>query len=371
MYQPSKDILASVTRRCFTKVMGIKMTPATDPRYPDAETQKIAEDMEAQGHKLPFIPENPGAIQPPQEEEPADDDKAKAEAEAKAKEEADAKAKEEADAKAKADLEADDKKPDGQPKGDPKETLIVAQKRKIKELETALESETTKLKQDIEKLTTQITSGSPKAPDTKAKVDESADKLETLVDTIVKANEGVDPVLVKSILEAAKQLTASGASLSPELAEKLEKFEAKEKEMTEQKEEQEILATETQRFNDEFAAEIAGNEDIKKIVADSGFSLDEVKAKIHDFVYSKAGVRYTGVPLSELFTLKRDTFVPKKAKSAEAGRGGSSQGESLDGDKPKSAAEIAAMSTADFEKYSNEMAAKSKSRVMRNGKPVT
>jgi len=356
------------------------MTPATDPRYPDLETQQIAEKLEAEGHKLPFEKKDPQANKPPvaDDDELSDDEKAAKEAEEKskadeAKVEADKKVKEEADAKAKADLEAgqqNGKKPEEKPIGDPKETLIVAQKRQIKELEKRIETETAELKQQIEKLTTQINSGSGKAPDTKAKIDNSAEKLEQLVNTIVEQAEGaIEPGVVKSILEAAKQLVASGNQLSPELTEKLEKFDKREAELTAQKEEQDTIATETQHFNDEFKHEIADNEDVKKIVADSGLTMDEVKAKIQSFVYSEAGVRYAGVPLGELFTLKRSLFVPEKKKSAEHSRGGSTSGETQD-DRLKTAAEIAAMTIPEFEKYSNEMASKSKSTITRRGKPI-
>ena len=336
----------------------------TMPEIPDADTQKILDDMKKDGLEVP------GAVKPEEAEAKAKAEaEEKAQSEAKAKEEADKKAKEEAEAKAKAEAEAgskSDKDEDDDDKEGRKVLFIpVGQvKAEKKALENKLKGE---FQTQIDGLKTTITDLTTKLGSGVKTTGEKTEIKQEITDEVKKVAEkwGVEPEMVLEIIA----LVPKPAEVKP-----TDTMSDEDKETLKKQRERDEAEHQTNLFNTEFVGSdekpgVANNEEIKKLVEDRGYTLEQAKAKLYDFVFSTAGEAYAKIPLSEILQMKLSTLLPQKKKSAESGRGGTGSGAGGKSDKKgiPTKEEMDAMSDEEFLKQSNELGKGSGMEIRRVG----
>ena len=334
----------------------------TMPETPDADTQKILDDMKKDGLEIPGA--NAGEAEAKAKAEAEE----KAQSEAKAKEEADKKAKEEAEAKAKAEAEAgsksDEDEDDDEKEGRKVLFIPVGQvKAEKKALENKLKGE---FQTQIDGLKTTITDLTTKLGSGVKTTGEKTEIKQEITDEVKKVAEkwGVEPEMVLEIIALAKPAESKPTdSMTEEDKETLRK--SRERDETEHQ---------TNLFNTEFVGSdekpgVANNEEIKKLVEDRGYTLEQAKAKLYDFVFSTAGEAYAKIPLSEILQMKLSTLLPQKKKSAESGRGGTGSGADGKSDKKgiPTKEEMDAMSDEEFLKQSNELGKGSGMEIRRVG----
>ena len=309
--------------------------------------------------------EVPGAVKPEEAEAKAKAEaEEKAQSEAKAKEEADKKAKEEAEAKAKAEAEAGSKSDKDEDDDEGRKVLFIPVgqvKAEKKALENKLKGE---FQTQIDGLKTTITDLTTKLDGVKPS--EKKEIKQEITDEVKKVAEkwGVEPEMVLEIIALAKPAESKPTdSMTEEDKETLRK--SRERDETEHQ---------TNLFNTEFVGSdekpgVANNEEIKKLVEDRGYTLEEAKAKLYHFVFSTAGEAYAKIPLSEILQMKLSTLLPQKKKSAESGRGGTGSGAGGKSDKKgiPTKEEMDAMSDEEFLKQSNELGKGSGMEIRRVG----
>lgn len=324
--------------------------PATDPKYPDLASQKIAEEIAAE--KKPADPQQPAEPAKPAEPAPAEPVKP-------------AEPAKPAETPAEP-VKPADKPADPKPR-DPKDSAIIALKRKDKENEKAIET----LTQQLKNLTQDKKNDPAPNADQEANAAEAKKNLENKIKEIAEAH-AVSPELLTAITDLVKQ-SGTEVQLDPSVMEVINKAKEKQAKEAEQADMDRIVKEEDARFDTEFTSDIANDADLTKEIEVSGLSVSAVKAKLYDFLYSEAGHKYATVPLKEIFQLKKSELLPPKKKSAESGGGtpvvpGESGGEqSIEALKAKLATTPAG---PEFEKLSNKIALLSKSSVMRGGKRV-
>lgn len=301
--------------------------------------------------------EVPGAEKPEEAEAKAKAEaEEKAKSEAKAKEEADKKAKDEAEAKAKAEAEAgsksDEDKDDDEKEGRKVLFIPVGQvKAEKKALENKLKGEFQTqidgLKTTITDLTTKLGSGGNTAGEKKEIKQEITDEVKKVAE-----KWGVEPEMVLEIIALVPK---------PAAPEK-ESMSDEDKETLKKQRERDEAEHQTNLFNTEFVGSdekpgVANNEEIKKLVEDRGYTLEEAKAKLYHFVFSTAGEAYAKIPLSEILQMKLSTLLPQKKKSAENGRGGTATnaGKKSDNKGVPTKEEMDNMSDDEFLKQSNDL----------------
>jgi hypothetical protein len=120
-------------------------------------------------------------------------------------------------------------------------------------------------------------------------------------------------------------------------------------------EEKQIKQQET-LYSDEFIQQVSSSEPIKQQLTSLGYSLDEAKTILHDFVFTPEGEKYAQVPLGEIVGLKLSSLFPKKKTSAEKGSGGNSTGgKTFDKANPATPEDITGMSDKEFKEYSDRL----------------
>lgn len=329
-------------------------TPTNDSRYPDQETADIVEQMKKEGFEPP-VAEEPQKPAKEDEEEP------------EKKEKPAPKKKEESEE------EETEKEPEKEPKAPESTEKEEAEKprRQVLIPVARVKQNEKKLRDEISDLKKQLA-----AQGADPKSDEVVDKVEQITKTATTLAEKhtADPELVKDILKAAAEFNKQGVTIPQELADALGTIKSMKDEMDQQKETEKIM----NQYDDEFSKDFNGRSEDAKARAEeiraTGLSLAEFKERLQALVLGEEGEKYSKLSLVEVFQLKRADLLPKKAKSADAARGRTATGKTETADAKTideyTPEEIAAMSDEEFEKVSDALGAKSKSKVTRNGRPV-
>lgn len=362
----------------------VRLTPSTDPRFPDEETRKIVEDLEKKGIKS-HVPKDGEApvedtededeeLTPEQKAEKEAADKAAADAkateEAKAKEEADAKAKADADAAAEAakgnDADKGKKKEDDD--GKPRRQVLIPVAR-VKQNEAKIRAEfegkLSELTKQVTTLQKQIADGGTQAQEDAQK--EQVAKLTKMASDIATAHD-TDPAVILEILKAATSLQKAGVELPKELTESVTALTADKAKRDEEAETLGILTA----FDDEFAESIGKDATLKEDIRASGLTMEQFKERLQEIVLGEDGEKYAKLTLPEVLALKRADLLPKKAKTADGVRQRTATGTSDTDDNKEPTAEEIRQMVADgtFEAYSEKRGKSAKSHITRGGRPI-
>lgn len=352
------------------------ITPTDDPRYPDAETKKIAEELEKQGIQLPFKSSESPAPKDDlaDDDENGDDNGEDAKKEQPEKKEDKKPEKEKAEPKsdeAKAD-NPDDKKPDDK---QPKRQVMIPiarVKQAEKELRTKLEqahaAQISELTNQVKELQEKAAKGQPNAAQAEAEKDIKVEELTKVANSIAEKHD-TDPELVKDIIAAVQNMSKQGVDIPKELTEAVEII--KQNKANADAEEADRRQTEVtlSKYEDEFHVKILANPTIAAEIRNAGLTMDQYKERLQELVLGEAGERYATLDLDEVHQLKKADLLPKKAKSAESQHTHATSGSS-DSGRELSAEEINAMSPEEFAKFSDSLGKRGRSRVSRNGRPI-
>lgn len=334
----------------------------TDSKYPDAATEEIAKAMEADGIDTSQLE----GKQPKEPEVQTEEEKAQAEADAKAKADADAAAAAEATLtpEQKAQKEAEEKgKKEEKAKREPRQVLLPIAR--VKQAEKKLRDE---YEAKIADLNNQVrTLQEAKGEGSQAKKDNAVAALTAIANDIATKHNS-DPELVRDILEKAQELTKTGTEIPAELKDAIAKVQAISQEQEEQRETAAILT----QFDDEFQSSITADKDVVAEIRASGLTLEQFKDRLQEIVLGEDGERYAKLTLREVLDLKKADLLPKRAKSADASRGRTTNGTSApSGTKTMpTKEEMDSMSDEEFEKVSEELGSSSKSHITRRGRPI-
>ena len=279
---------------------------------------------------------------------PKKDDKEGADAEANAK--AEAKAKEEAEAKAKAEAEAEKAKEKEEEELELLNPLKFVQPWELKRLEKNLNKQLGEIAEQLRGI-----SSRPVTPAREERKEELSDKIAEIKK--VAEDAGLDPEPFAKIAEAILKATRN-----PELEERLEKSEEKEKEREYWEKQTELFGKEFDKTKelDEF------KEDFGKLTA---AETQELKQKLNKLAFGK----YQNYSIRDILVLKRDELFPEKRKTAESGRGGvqrSKGSKDLSGKTVLSAEEQNDLTDEEFDTYSANLAKEHKTPLRRGGQIV-
>lgn len=332
-----------------------QQTPTDDSRYPDKETKDIVEQLEKEGVKPLTDPSSK-----------SDEDDEEGEPEGGKGKEPDKKPDEPEKKPDDPDKpDTTEKKPDQQ-RQDRRQVLIpIARvKQNEKKMRDEFTTQISDLTNQVKTLQDQVAKGTPGA---EAALDDKVAKLKERA-AAISTKHGADPDFIQDILATFQELAQAGVKAPPELAKAVETIEAIKAETDAQAE---VDATLT-KYDDEFATQISGNKDLVDQIRASGLTIEQFKERMQELVLGEDGEKYAKLSLSEVYALKRDDLLPKKAKSAEAPHGRTTTGASDSGGETKlvSAEEIKDMTEEEFQKYSDNLGKQSRSRLTRNGRPV-
>jgi len=189
--------------------------------------------------------------------------------------------------------------------------------------------------------------------------EERKEELSDKIAEIKKIAEdvGLDPEPLAKVAEAILKATRN-----PELEERLEKSEEKEKAREYWEKQNELFGKEFDKTKelDEF------KEDFGKLTA---AETQELKQKLNKLAFGK----YQSYSIRDILVLKRDELLPGKRKTAESGRGGAQRSKGsidLSGKTVLSDEEQRNLTDEEFDVYSTNLAKEHKTPLRRGGQIV-